>query len=528
MNKRWIPIALGVLWAACAKGPYEPSPVHRKLTPYRAAPPASLRYVARYFASLYPAARQGELVPVRPVLGLPALLRPGARLVVSYLRRDQGRLVVPRALALAPPGQPCPGPACRRLLPPRRLGPTPLGHGVSLLRLRTRVPADTPPGLYDLHHRLGNTWRRSPSAVDVHPAVDPAAPFTFVHLSDTHQGAEPDPRLRSTLAWINRLRPRPAFAVLTGDLVEYGPNRAHWRRARQALLRLRLPVFVIPGNHDYYRPGLGGARAPRDGYVEERGLRHFLATFHPFLAFRFSYAGVRFLAVDTGPGATLRTYKRWQLITTEGLGAPQLRDIRRFLGRRRAGHSSVRAQVLLGHAPPRARMTRARNGCAPGRHGAFQLGRAKLERLLVGSWRRWHRPLLYLHGHLHWNDLYARADDPRCGGFRAVNAPQPRMGTRPCWWVLPTARSPLLVGTQSATKHNALRSGGLLQAGLRYGEGAGASRGFRLIRVHGRRWDSALYRLYHRTAVRHRDHPEGYLAPGSERTATLPPCPSPR
>ena len=98
------------------------------------------------------------------------------------------------------------------------------------------------------------------------------------------------------------------------------------------------------------------------------------------------------------------------------------------------------------------------------------------------------------------------------------------MGTLPCWRRLPTARFPLLITTQSATHHNALRSGGLFQRGMRLGDGAGAGFGFRVIHVRHDRWLSAAYRFYHRTAVLARDHAAGYLPPRATGLLDLPAC----
>jgi hypothetical protein len=205
------------------------------------------------------------------------------------------------------------------------------------------------------------------------------------------------------------------------------------------------------------------------------------------------------------------------MVTTQGLSKAQRSAIDDFLRQQARGH------VLFGHAPPRARLGPTARGCGPDRHGRFLLGRDAFEKLLVMSWRARRRPVVYLSGHLHWNDLYARSPLPGCR-FAPVNRRSPMMGTRPCWRPLPMARAPLFVSTQSATRHNPLRSGGWHQAGMVLGEGAGAGFGFRVLRITGVRWESALFRFYHRTPVRRRAHPDGFLPPGSEHLERLPAC----
>jgi 3',5'-cyclic-AMP phosphodiesterase len=123
------------------------------------------------------------------------------------------------------------------------------------------------------------------------PSVRPAAgraDFTFVHLTDTHimAGAPPwDGRvdtaacLRQVIAVINALEPRPAFAVVGGDLAspdladrtrtpsteEYEPSYA---LLREILAELRCPTHLLLGNHDHRRAfqrvlGAGGEAAHR-------------------------------------------------------------------------------------------------------------------------------------------------------------------------------------------------------------------------------------------------------------------------
>jgi 3',5'-cyclic AMP phosphodiesterase CpdA len=89
-----------------------------------------------------------------------------------------------------------------------------------------------------------------------------------------------------------RLKPRPELVLATGDLVNDG-TAAEYRRVRELLAPLTMPVFLIPGNHD----DRGALRAEfRDhGYLPADGRPLYYAVEgHP----------VRLLALDTTvPGA---------------------------------------------------------------------------------------------------------------------------------------------------------------------------------------------------------------------------------
>src|SRR5262245_21476963 len=94
--------------------------------------------------------------------------------------------------------------------------------------------------------------------------------FSFVHFTDTHVMAGLTPgtvwgdttaSLRRVVRAINALHPRPAFAVVGGDLVspdilapgrrltarEYEPS---YRLLQDALADLACPVHLLLGNHD--------------------------------------------------------------------------------------------------------------------------------------------------------------------------------------------------------------------------------------------------------------------------------------
>lgn len=85
---------------------------------------------------------------------------------------------------------------------------------------------------------------------------------------------------------VNALDPRPDVVVLTGDLVEDG-SAAEYTHLRGLLATLRMPLFVIPGNHDA-REALRAAFAG-DGYLPPGGFLDYTVDTYP----------VRIVALDT-------------------------------------------------------------------------------------------------------------------------------------------------------------------------------------------------------------------------------------
>ncbi|TNE46766.1 MAG: hypothetical protein EP343_22095 [Deltaproteobacteria bacterium] len=553
---------------------FEPSKAFRRLAPFRAGAVGSLPYVARHFSAIYGQTPQqlGGLQPIRPRLGVPSFVSPGQLLHIEYLGHSKAyqRLTAGTSYWLIPSKQAsCKTSGCIRLgrIEHHKIKKQ---HGkVAWVTVTARIPQGAKPGFYDLLHSIpkqskgadtipalpkGTSFplgfydvptsgkpasRPARSAALVLPkrkgpayvkrirravaviATSPSAlnKFTFVHLTDFHLRKGIHKRLKHVIDYLNTLRPRPTFVMLTGDIVEYGNRRELWKQCVKALLRLKLPLFVMIGNHDYYRVHWGQPPRRPGLLREEEGLHEFVRAFHPFLAYRFRLGGYHWLSVDTGSSATKGTWFKMKWVTLQGLGAAQLQDIQTFLKT-----PAPRGHVLFAHGSPRAHLGHNAKGCGMGRHGVFLKRRVEFEKVLRASYKQRPRPLVFLHGHTHWNDLYGRPVHDKVCRFLRIKRRYPMMGTLPCWYRLPIWRSPLLVSTQAATKHQPLRSGGLLQVGLKFGQGAGASYGFRLVKVKGKIWKNAIYRFYHRTRVIARKHPEGYIDTRAKQSKSLPPC----
>ena len=100
------------------------------------------------------------------------------------------------------------------------------------------------------------------------------APFRFAWLSDTHVGSgtgEQD--LRAAVIDINSLTGL-SFVVHSGDVTEYG-SREQLRLAKDLLDGIKIPVHVIPGNHDTKWSESGATDFlrlwPEDRFVFEHG-----------------------------------------------------------------------------------------------------------------------------------------------------------------------------------------------------------------------------------------------------------------
>ncbi len=85
--------------------------------------------------------------------------------------------------------------------------------------------------------------------------------LTIAQITDLHisTGADPDSqhrndtRLRQVLRAIDRLRPRPAAIIASGDLADTGTPEEYGRLA-EALATIDIPIYLAMGNHDRRAP----------------------------------------------------------------------------------------------------------------------------------------------------------------------------------------------------------------------------------------------------------------------------------
>ena len=84
--------------------------------------------------------------------------------------------------------------------------------------------------------------------------------------------------LERAVAALVRLRPLPDITVVTGDLVDAGEPE-EYAYFRGLLAPLRMPVFVIPGNHDAREPMREAFN--RDGYLPGEGFLNYVIEEYP-------------------------------------------------------------------------------------------------------------------------------------------------------------------------------------------------------------------------------------------------------
>jgi len=80
----------------------------------------------------------------------------------------------------------------------------------------------------------------------------------IAQLSDTHiledgqllsEWVDAYERTERAINWLNHFLPRPDVAIISGDLVHNGTPE-EYKRCRELIDKLKMPVYVIPGNHD--------------------------------------------------------------------------------------------------------------------------------------------------------------------------------------------------------------------------------------------------------------------------------------
>jgi 3',5'-cyclic AMP phosphodiesterase CpdA len=137
-------------------------------------------------------------------------------------------------------------------------------------------------------------------------------------------------RLKRSVDHLNRLQPQPDLVIATGDLVDDGDPLAY-NHLRRLLAPLKLPLFLLPGNHDH-KPSLLKA-FPEHSYLtrplEEGG--------RPYLCYAVETFALRLVCLDTvTPGEH-----------GGGLGPIQLE----WLDRTLSAQPQAPAVVCMHHAP---------------------------------------------------------------------------------------------------------------------------------------------------------------------------------
>ncbi len=125
------------------------------------------------------------------------------------------------------------------------------------------------------------------------PASAAPSSFSFVQISDSHIGfARPENpdvlgTFAKTIAAINALPQQPAFVVHTGDVTHLS-KPAQFDTAKQVLSSLKVPLIVLPGEHDVigsprsFFDAFARPDAPQGWFSFDQGGIHFLALVNVF------------------------------------------------------------------------------------------------------------------------------------------------------------------------------------------------------------------------------------------------------
>jgi 3',5'-cyclic AMP phosphodiesterase CpdA len=171
------------------------------------------------------------------------------------------------------------------------------------------------------------------AALAAAPAKGKVKPFTFLQISDTHLGfdkaANPNSR-GTTIAVVDKIKAlsqKPDFILHTGDITHLSTD-AQFDDAKQILSELGVPIFYVPGEHDFLDEGQG-----------KTYLSHFGKGTLGTGWYSFDHDGVHFIALNNvanlQPGGMAH------------LGEEQLAWLRRDL----ADKPSSTPIVVFGHIP---------------------------------------------------------------------------------------------------------------------------------------------------------------------------------
>ncbi len=119
------------------------------------------------------------------------------------------------------------------------------------------MPEGTPADFYRIDIDIAGTVYASQSAVRVYDAYPSS--WGFIQITDVHVGYEGTSyssleRLQAFVREANFLNPE--IVVVTGDICDNQIAGHDWpSQFLGAIAALEVPVYVVPGNHDYYNDG---------------------------------------------------------------------------------------------------------------------------------------------------------------------------------------------------------------------------------------------------------------------------------
>lgn len=113
--------------------------------------------------------------------------------------------------------------------------------------------------------------------------------FHFIVVNDIHYFDDRCGQwLQGAIRKMKNHPENPDFCVIVGDLADLG-SPAQFAAVRDLFMTLRMPLFCVPGNHDYTT------------YTDLSAYEHF---FPKSINYRFDHKGWQFVALDTTQGLT--------------------------------------------------------------------------------------------------------------------------------------------------------------------------------------------------------------------------------
>lgn len=153
----------------------------------------------------------------------------------------------------------------------------------------------------------------------------------ILHLSDLHIGADQnDTALLRIMEHINTRYGWDVPIVITGDVVDT-PTPANYKRAQDLLQRIAAhPLFIVPGNHDYYPMGIdpGGWYDPPGASLWGRFIEPLCQQTRHRRPYVWRHQALNIIGLDTMAG----TAGDWRADTAAGsVGGAQLHRLTTLL-----------------------------------------------------------------------------------------------------------------------------------------------------------------------------------------------------
>ncbi|MCD6531011.1 metallophosphoesterase [bacterium] len=243
------------------------------------------------------------------------------------------------------------------------------------------LPYSFDPGLYDLFVETSTgLMDYADNAVMVYP--ESMDTFNIIHITDTHYGSteEHTNNLLHALALCDLLNPE--FVLITGDICDNGKRREYYELLPY-LKKMHIPLFLIPGNHDYSQ--------------EWEGIDTYKDMISKVLNYSFDYGDKHFVMLDSGPDDGFPYYHCY------GFTEEQLSYLEADL----SAHTDASIKIIGFHGPVFDELT-------PDEHGVDEFVNLCTT----------YGVNLALAGHTHYNKVFT-ADGERQDGSRWENPPQP-------------------------------------------------------------------------------------------------------